>query len=402
MNIIYKHLARSANLDNIYSGQLVSIGVDLALAHDGSMPKIMEQVSNVSQNEKVLYGNKLHVTIDHYLPAPNSNERLNYFKIKEFCRENDINLYGHGEGILHQVIAERFDTKLKSMIVVGVDGHMCTSAALGAIPFSITPAEMTNFLLTGKYNLNVPEVININLTGQFSYEDDGQNLSISGKDVALFLLGQLGSAELKGKAVLITGEALEQLSQSQKMTIANMIGEIGAKTCYFYENKDEEKEDCHKRVQIKVEDIQGFIALPGSPENVKPVMDIQDKSVTQVFIGGCTNGRIDDMEQVVKVLNGREVHEDVTLIICPASRTVANDMDRLGYSQTIRNSGGIIINPGCGPCSGIHQGVASKEDVIITTTPRNTPGRMGDEGAEIYLASPKIAAMSALEGKIMG
>lgn len=395
MNIIYKLLAKAASMEKIEHGQEIEINVDLALAHDGSMPKIIEQIENLPLEQNITQGEKLHVTVDHFLPAPNIKSRESYQKIKGFCNEHGVHLYSNGEGVLHQVVAEKFGNTLKNKIVVGVDGHMCTSAGLGAIPFSITPSEMVSVLIRGKYTLIVPKVLKVNLMGKFKLDNKGK-LIVAGKDIALFLLGRLGKAKLKGNVILICGNSLKQLTESQKMTVGNMLGEIGAKTVYFLEEDGID----NKEYSFSVDEIKPLIVLPGSVENVVSLENIEQKGVSQVYIGGCTNGRLDDMEQVADVLLDKKVHENVTLIVCPASRMVANDMDRLGYSQTIRNSGGIIINPGCGACSGIHQGVISKEDIIVTTTPRNTSGRMGDEQGQIYLASPKVAAMFALEGKI--
>ncbi|MBZ2174123.1 hypothetical protein K8M07_02565 [Schnuerera sp. xch1] len=395
MNIIYELLASSANLGKIKCGQEIKINVDLGLAHDGSMLKIIEEFKNLASDQYIICWDKLYVTVDHFLPAPDIKSRENYQMIKKFCEKYEIHLYDNGEGILHQVIVEKFGNTLKDRIIVGVDGHMCTSAGLGAIPFSITANEMVSVLTTGKYTLTVPKVIKIGLTGNFNYDNENKT-KISGKDISLFLIKKLGSIELKNNAILLCGDVLKQLSESQKMVIGNMLGEIGAKTVYFFE-ENRIDDDVYS---FDVSEITSFIVLPGSVENIVSVQDVEEVKISQVYIGGCTNGRLDDMEQVAKVLLSKKIHHDITLIICPASRKIANDMDRLGYSQIIRSSGGVIINPGCGACSGIHQGVISKEDIIVTTTPRNTMGRMGDRRGQIYLASPKVAAIFAIKGKI--
>jgi len=392
MNYFYELLAKSIGMDSVIYGQQIDLPVDVALAHDGSMPKIIDLIEKKCIGSNLVYADKLHVTVDHYFPASTSEQRNNFLNIKQFSNKHGIHLYANGEGVLHQVIAEKFGTSLKDKIVVGVDGHVSTSAALGSIPFSITPDEMTTVLTNGKYSISIPSVVLIEL--------NGENRTLSGKDIALKILGELGKKELDGKAVLISGTYLKYIDQDKRMTIANMLGEASVKTCYYLHENKLNQGKYHQKHVIIVDQIEKLIALPGSPENVRPVKEVVEKNITQVFIGGCTNGRLEDMRQVAMILKGNKVHDKVTLIICPASRKVANDMDRLGYSNIIRESGGTINNPGCGACSGIHQGVLGEKDVAITTTARNTAGRMGNVAAKIYLASPEIAAMAALSGEL--
>jgi len=399
LNVIYRLLEKSAYVNNVEYNQKIHIKVDLAFAHDGSMTKIINEARLVGDKRKLPYGDRLHVTIDHFLPAPSSEARDEFIEIKEFCEKNDIKLYAHGEGVLHQVVAENFGDRLINKIIVGVDGHICTSAAFGALTFSIDPQEMINVLRTGKFECIVPRIIKVQLSGELQAKDDKCKGKVSGKDIALYILSKLGKA-LKGKGVVFYGKSLVQLTQSQKMTIANMMGEVGVRTCYFMEGEPDKDEIYDESFNLSIDKLIPLVALPGSPEYASAVEAVKGIPITQVYIGGCTNGRIDDMKIVSDTLENRKVHKNVTLIISPASRKIANEMDQLGYSEIIRNSGGIIINPGCGACSGIHQGVLSRRDVIITTTVRNTRGRMGDEDAKIYLASPQIAAISALLGEL--
>lgn len=388
MNAIYSLLSKTSKSDNIILNDKIEIFIDYALAHDGSMPKIIDSFNNRNIDLSNSHFEKLHVTVDHFLPASTARDRENFLKIKDFSKLHGVNLYHQGEGILHQVFAERFGERLKDKIIVGVDGHMCTSAGMGALAFSITPDEMVDVLTYGKYQLIVPEILIINLIG------DGLDKSISGKDLVYYLISKIGKDLIKGKGIIISGEGIKNLSNSQKMTIGNILGEIGAKTVYFDDESDESAD-----FTLDMAKIVPLIVEPGT-EAIKNLEDIKESIITQVYIGGCTNGRIDDIKDVVEVLRNNKVSENTTLIICPASRNIANEMDELGYSRIIRNSGGIIINPGCGACSGIHQGVISSMDTIVTTTPRNTAGRMGDDKGRIYLASPKVAAKIALEGRI--
>lgn len=388
MNSIYRLLSKASETDNINVNDKIEIEIDLALAHDGSMPKIINSFNNKDIDIPNSNFEKLHVTVDHFFPAATAEARESFLKIKDFSKEHGVNLYHQGEGILHQVIAEKFGEKLKDKIIVGVDGHMATSAGMGALAFSITPDEMINVLTYGKYQLVVPEILIINLT------DNGIEQPISGKDLVYYIISKIGNESIKGEGIIITGDGIKSLSSSQRMTIGNILGEIGAKTVYF-EDDSEELAD----FTFDLEEVAPLVVEPGT-EAIKNLDDIREDIITQVYIGGCTNGRIDDIKDVVDVLKDNKVSENTTLIICPASRNVANEMDDLGYSRIIRDSGGIIINPGCGACSGIHQGVISGKDTIVTTTPRNTAGRMGDDKGRIYLTSPRTAAKIALEGKI--
>lgn len=394
MNNLYHSLSELTTKNIIKADQIIEIDVDIALAHDKSMHKIIDLAIKNDLEKKIKEWNKLYVTIDHFLPAPTIEKRKEFLKIQKFCKENNINLFDHGEGIMHQVLAENFNYDLKDKVVVGVDGHVATAGGIGAIPFSITADEMVDVLLTGKYKFKVPEVVTIEILDRHN-----ENINLSGKDLALFIIGELKGKVIRGRAIILGGDYLNNLTKSKKMSICNMLGELGAKTCYFNNNKISEKQS-HIEFKFNLSEIDEMIALPGSPENVKKIREIKNNDITQVFIGGCTNGRIDDMEEVVKALENNIINKNVTLIVCPASRKVANDMDKLRYSSIIRNSGGIIINPGCGACAGVHQGVLSGEDILLTTTVRNTPGRMGSENAKIYLVSPKIAAISAIKGKI--
>lgn len=216
-----------------------------------------------------------------------------------FCKKNRIHLYCNGQGVLHQVIAEEFGDMLKDKVIVGVDGYMCTLAGLGALPFSITPNEMKSVLVTGKYKFAVPKVIKVKLTGEFNQDYENR---ITGNDIGLFILKKLGCTKLKGNAILLFGHALKRISISQKMTIGNMLGEIEVRIVYFFNDNIVDIDGyC-----LDINGIDDFIALPGSLENIVSVQDIQEINITQVYIGGCTNGRLDDMEQISKILLGKK------------------------------------------------------------------------------------------------
>lgn len=387
MNKIYELLREAAGLETIEEGQSIEIRADYLLAHDGSMPKIIKSLGDKVDKVPEENYKKLFVTVDHFIPAPTIEAREKFIEIRDFSRKNGVNLYSQGEGILHQVFAEEVGEDMIDSIVLGVDGHMTTSAGMGALAFSINADEMVEYLIRNKYEIVVPEIVKINLQGE------KLDPLASAKDLVFDIISKIGNEGVKAKGILILGEALKSLNKSQKMTIGNILGENGAKTVYFDENKmDISLSDYN----INLDEVEALIIDP-EDNKAKPASYLNKENITEVFIGGCTNGRIEDMHEIAEILKDNTIKEDLSLIICPASRNVANEMDEKGLSKIIRDSGGIIINPGCGACSGIHQGVISKDDIIVTTTPRNTSGRMGDKEGKIYLASPKTAASIALK-----
>lgn len=389
MNLLEQYLARAAGVEKVIYGETISLNVDLAFAHDGSALKVIKAFNEIN-SPLGLDPEKFTITFDHCLPAPTSKARVDHKTIKQFANNYGIRLYDHGEGILHQVIAEKM-TPYEGQVIIGADGHMLTSAAFGAIAFSVSPEELAAALVSGKHKISVPETVEINFSGYLPH-------GISAKDMALKLLMEFGTKELKGKAVILSGEIFDILETDDKMTLCNMLGEMGIMTALLTSKKGENTE---KVFTIDISDMKDLIACPPSPDNVKTVEEISGTAITQVYIGGCTNGRLKDIEITAEVLKEEKVHSEVTLLVGPASSTVANEMEAKGFSEIIRKAGGIIINPGCGACSGTHQGIAGPDDIILTTTVRNTPGRMGDEAAQIYLVSPKVAVLSAVEGKII-
>jgi homoaconitase/3-isopropylmalate dehydratase large subunit len=222
---------------------------------------------------------------------------------------------------------------------------------------------------------------------------------LGAKDVILHLLGVFGISGLKGKAVVLWGEALREASLDERMTIANVVSEMGAVTAYMPE-AGEAIGAVEQTYRFDAATIPVSVACPPDPGNVKPLSEVVGIPVTQVVIGACSCGRFSDLALVAGELQGKKVHPDVTLVVIPASIRVAAELDRSGLSAVIRESGGILVNPGCGPCFGAHQGVLAAGDRVVTTTARNMPGRMGDQGAEIYLASPLTAVRAAITGKL--
>jgi 3-isopropylmalate/(R)-2-methylmalate dehydratase large subunit len=214
------------------------------------------------------------------------------------------------------------------------------------------------------------------------------------RDISLYILGSFGK-EIKGKAVALRGSFLEKASIDSKMTICNLLPEAGVVTAFILPNDSEEEGTV---ININVSSIEPMAAVPPEPTLVSPIKDMAGKKISVAIIGGCSAGRLEDMIAAAEVLKGQTVHPDVTLIITPASSKIANEMDKMGLTSTLRSSGAVIMPPGCGPCPGKHFGILSESDVAITTTIRNSPGRIGAKEAQIYLASPLSVALAAIKG----
>lgn len=386
MKFFMHSLARAASLSEVAAGQEISLKADLILGHDGTWPKML---SVWKQGEcKMAMDSNVLITVDHAFPAPTVEERTMQQEMAEICKEKNCQLYNHGEGVLHQVVAERINIK-PGMIIVGADGHVATSGAFGAIAFSVSPEGLVPVLEKGSYVLRVPEVVTICLDGEL-------NPQTMARDIALYILGTYGEA-VRGKAVALKGSYLEKASVDSRMTLCNLLPEAGVVTAFIL---PEVSEDEGNVISINVGFIEPMAAVPPEPTSVKPLRELKGKRITAAIAGGCSAGRLEDMKVIAEVLKGNTVHPEVTLIITPASSIIANEMDRLGLTCILRESGAVIMPPGCGPCPGKHFGLLSENDAAITTTIRNSPGRIGAKGAEIYLASPLSVARAAIKGVI--
>ncbi|HBD62921.1 MAG TPA: 3-isopropylmalate dehydratase [Clostridiales bacterium] len=378
------YLARAASLPEVVIGQEISLKADLLLGHDGTLPKIL---SIWKQGEyKMATDNKFLITVDHAFPAPTVQDRVNQQEMAEVCKDKKCQLYNHGEGVLHQVVAENIDFQ-PGMIIVGADGHVSTSGAFGAIAFSVSPEGLVPVLETSNYNLKVPDVVTIYLDGELRTET-------MARDVALYILGTYGH-EVQGKAVALRGSFLDKASIDSKMTLCNLLPEAGVVTAVIVP-KDSEEEGTV--ISINVGSIEPMLAVPPESNSVIPLKNMAGKKVTVAIIGGCSAGRLEDMIVVADVLKGQSVHPEVTLIVTPASIKIVNEMEQRGLTSILRSSGAVIMPPGCGPCPGKHFGILAPNDVAITTTIRNSPGRIGAKEAEIYLASPLSVALAAIKG----
>lgn len=390
MNRIEAYLAKAAGLDEVKAGDDIRCKTSYVAAHDVTAPMAISQFRSIGV-DRVFDPERVFLVIDHIYPASSENARRNAWIMSDFAREYGVKLFERGEGVIHQILYEQFPVQPGDVIAIA-DSHTGTCGGYGAIGVGVGSTEAAAAMATGMLDLEVPLVVNVVLSGQLPS-------NVFGKDIILYLAGLLGGDYLTDKGLIFSGEGIHCLSIAERMTICNMGVEIGSMITLF---GDEQREnDVDEYIEIDLGSLEPQIAKPFSPANVSPVSDVVGVKVTQVAIGSCTNGRLNDMEQVVNVLKDNAVSPDVNMLVFPASVGVLDEMEKRGWTRIIREAGATILNPGCGPCFGAHAGLASERDVVVSSTNRNFPGRMGSPKAQIYLASPLTAAWAAVKGEIV-
>ncbi len=390
MNIVERVIAQRAGRKEVKAGDELSVPVDLAIAHDVTGPMAIEQFNKIGA-PKVYDRNKVAFIIDHNIPSSSVDSRLQHNTLRSFYKAMGIKLFHRGEGVIHQVVAEE-GLYRKGDIVVGADSHTCTAGAFGAVAIPVGATELAAVMALGTIDIEVPQTFLIKVEGALKP-------GVYAKDIILYIIGKFGAYRFTDKAVIFSGDAIINMSFEEKMTIANMAIEMGAMIGYVDQGEPIGITEGTCRIQIS--NLEPQIACPYSPDNVKTVKEVEGVPITQVVIGSCTNGRISDMEIAAKVVKGKSVSDSVTMIVIPASKRIAEEMDQKNLTKVFRDAGAIVANPGCGPCFGAHQGLLSEDDTAVSTTNRNFPGRMGHKKAKVYLASPRTAAESALAGYII-
>lgn len=409
MNITEKILAKASGLKMVQPGEIIEVMVDLAMTHDGTSPPTIKTFQQIA--EKVWDPDKIVVVFDHNLPANNMASAEFQRITRNFAREKGIeNIYTHGEGICHQVLPEKGYIK-PGTVVVGADSHTCTYGAFGAFATGMGTTDMAVVFATGKTWFMVPAAYKIDVNGVLRDY-------VTAKDVILHIIGEIGSYGATYKSLEFCGGTVEGMDVAGRMTMCNMAVESGAKngimepnqaTLSYLEDRNvlnfeffssDEDADYEKDYYFEVDDLQPQIACPNNVDNVYPVSKAAGKSIDQAFIGSCTNGRLEDLRLAAEVLKDGKVHQDVRLIVSPASRTIYLDALKEGLLDTFLRAGAIVLNPSCGPCLGAHMGVITSGEVCLATTNRNFVGRMGDPKSEVYLANPAVVAYSAIKGEI--
>jgi len=409
--LTHRILAIASGKDEVKPGEIIIAKIDKAMLHDVTGPLAIRTFNKIASElkiTKVFDPNKIFIILDHYAPPPSIKAANIHRELRNFARKYGVNLIDVNEGICHQVMVEGLISP--GEVIVGADSHTTTYGAIGAFATGIGSTEIAYVLAMGKLWFRVPEVINIYLEGTLPKFTNG-------KDVILKILSILGTDGANYKSLEFMGPGVKNLSMSDRLTIANMCVEAGAKSALF--PVDEVTMEYLKRyhsnikvpeyvrdvrgdphIEINLSELEPLIARPHSPANVVRVKDIEGMEIDLAFIGSCTNGRLEDLRIASKILKGRKVNKNVRLIITPASRRVYLQALREGIIDVFIQAGAIVTNPSCGVCFGGHLGVAGDDEVIISSSNRNFIGRMGSPKAKIYLANPAVVAASAIEGRI--
>ncbi|MGZ7117290.1 MAG: homoaconitase large subunit [Methanobacterium sp.] len=409
MNITEKILAKASGKKEVRPGEIIEANVDLAMSHDGTSPPTIKNFYKIA--DKVWDPEKIVIVFDHNIPANNIGSAEFQKVTRKFAREQGIkNIYSHGEGICHQVLPEKGYIKPGS-VIVGADSHTCTYGAFGAFATGMGATDIAMVYATGKTWFMVPEGLKINVNGNL-------DKYVTSKDVILNIAGEIGSAGATYRTLEFHGGTIDSMDVSGRMTICNMAIELGAKNGIMEPNKNtleylknrrvndfniiksDEDANYEQEYYFDVNGMEPQISCPHDVDNVVGISKIEGKQVDQAFIGSCTNGRLEDLRMGAEVLKGNKVHEDVRLIVVPASAEIFSDAMKEGIIDIFIDAGGIVCNPGCGPCLGAHMGVLGTDEICISTTNRNFVGRMGDPESFLYLANPAVAAYSAIKGEI--
>jgi len=395
----------------VKAGEIVIANIDLALAQDGTGPLTIRQIEKLGV-EKLANPERAVFFIDHACPSPRKELSNDHMLIREFTRKTGAVLSDIGDGVCHQVINEKFNCP--GYILIGADSHTVTGGALGAFATGMGSTDVAIGMAYGKNWFRVPETFYFNLKGSFPK-------GVYGKDLILHIIGMIGADGATYKAMEFGGEALPHISMSERLTIANMSVEAGAKCGIFptdeitrgflkeygRENKFREIKpdpdaEYEKIFEINLSDLKPMVAMPHTVDNVRPIdhPNLKNIEINQVFLGSCTNGRIEDLRIAASIIKGKKKHPRVRMIVVPASRDVYRRALKEGLLEIFNDFGASINTPGCGPCCGVHQGILGDGEVALATSNRNFKGRMGNPEAFVYLASPATAAASAITGMI--
>ena len=412
MTMTQKILAAHAGLDKVEAGQLIEADLDLVLGNDITSPVAIKEMSKMKV-DGVFDKDKIALVPDHFVPNKDIKSAEHCKCVREFAYRNQItNYFEVGQmGIEHALLPEKGLT-VAGDVIIGADSHTCTYGALGAFSTGVGSTDMAAGMATGKAWFKVPGAIKFNLIGK-------PNKYISGKDVILHIIGMIGVDGALYKSMEFVGEGIKNLSMDDRFTIANMAIEAGGKNGIFpvdekaiaymeehstkkytvYEADEDAVYD--EEYTIDLSTLKSTVAFPHLPENTHTIDEIDPAlKIDQVVIGSCTNGRIDDLRCAAEILKGRKVAKGMRLIVIPATQTIYLQAMEEGLLKIFIEAGGVVSTPTCGPCLGGYMGILAENERCVSTTNRNFVGRMGHVTSEIYLASPAVAAASAITGHI--
>ncbi len=412
MTMTQKILAAAAGLEKVEAGQLIEANLDLVLGNDITSPVAIKEMEKFN-SQGVFNKDKIALVPDHFVPNKDIKSAEHCKCVREFARRNEItNYFEVGEmGIEHALLPEKGLT-VAGDVIIGADSHTCTYGALGAFSTGVGSTDMAAGMATGKAWFKVPSAIKFNIVGK-------PDKWVSGKDVILHIIGMIGVDGALYKSMEFVGEGIANLSMDDRFTIANMAIEAGGKNGIFpvddvaeaymrehstrqykiYEADEDAVYD--EEYTIDLSTLRPTIAFPHLPENTHTIDEIkEDICIDQVVIGSCTNGRLDDLRIAAEVLEGKKVKKGLRCIVIPATQAIYLQAMEEGLLKTFIEAGAVVSTPTCGPCLGGYMGILAEGEKCVSTTNRNFVGRMGHITSEIYLASPAVAAASAITGKI--
>ena len=411
MTITEKIFAAHSGRDYVEAGELISAKVDITLANDITGPIAISEFNKIGV-KNVFDPSRVVLVPDHFVPNKDIKSAQQAKIVRDFAREQKlVNYFEVGRmGIEHALLPDK-GIVTAGDLVIGADSHTCTYGALGAFSTGVGSTDLGCTMASGETWFKVPSAIKVEFFGKL-------NKWVSAKDLILHLIGDIGVDGALYKTLEIGGEVIENMPMDGRFTICNMAIEAGAKngiivpdeiTREFLKGRSirepkfytsDEGANYERVLRYDVSEIEPTVAKPHLPENTCPISKIGDIKIDQAVIGSCTNGRLSDLEVAAEVLAGRKVHPDVRLIVFPGTQEIYLEAVKKGYIQTIIEAGGAVSTPTCGPCLGGHCGILAKGERAISTTNRNFVGRMGHPESEVYLASPAVAAASAITGKI--
>lgn len=413
MTMTQKILAAHAGMDHVETGQLIEADLDMVLGNDITSPVAINEFKKAGFTS-VFDKEKISLVMDHFVPNKDIKAAEQSKQCREFAGEMGItNFYDVGNmGVEHALLPEK-GLVGPGECIIGADSHTCTYGALGAFSTGVGSTDMAAGMATGQAWFKVPSAIRFELTGKL-------NKYVSGKDVILHIIGKIGVDGALYRSMEFTGPGLASLSMEDRLCMANMAIEAGAKNGIFavdditlayvkdrvnrpftvYEADEDAEYD--EVIEIDLSQIKSTVSFPHLPENTKTIDQVGDIKIDQVVIGSCTNGRLSDLAVAAEILKGKKVAKNVRAIIIPATQQIYMDAMKLGYLETFIQAGCAVSTPTCGPCLGGYMGILADGERAVATTNRNFVGRMGHVNSEVYLASPAVAAASAIAGKIAG
>lgn len=413
MTMTQKILARHCGEASVTEGQLINAKVDMVLGNDITSPVAINEFVKAGFSS-VFDRDKISLVMDHFTPNKDIKAATQCKLCRDFAGKYDItNYYDVGDmGIEHALLPEK-GLVAPSELIIGADSHTCTYGALGAFSTGVGSTDMAAAMATGEAWFKVPAAIKFNITGRL-------NKHVSGKDVILHIIGMIGVDGALYKSMEFSGDGLKNLTVDDRLCMANMAIEAGAKNGIFEVDdltlaylKDKvsreftpvkaDSDAVYSRViDIDLSKIKQTVSFPHLPENTKTTDECPDIKIDQVVIGSCTNGRLSDMRVAAEIMRGKHIAPNVRCIVIPATQKIYLECIKQGYAEIFVNAGCVFSTPTCGPCLGGHMGILAAGERAVSTTNRNFVGRMGHPDSEVYLASPAVAAASALAGKIAG